>query len=335
MDRERRFSTGVAHVDEAVDRALAALDATLPGRLHSVYLFGSYAEGSAVSTSDLDLFVVLRGTADLGESARASTVAADAIGHGSPQPDVLVLEEASLLGEGHFRLETASTLVAGEDLRDRLPRTSPAAWLRRYTHAPWAYMAQVLRQVDRLTYPLDYPDPAGEFLGYDARMLPPHGGPAHNVKSLVATVCWIASALTTIESGRLARTKAEGVGLHRADVGGAWAGFVEDGYRWGKERWSYLAPRRQDERARLRDLCVRTLAFENHYLVRYRGYLLGEARGADRTGRLLAAERLGNWVRYPGDRAVSDVLEELAMSGDDEIAAAARAGLEGQAQGQV
>ena len=295
-------------VDAALDRALAALAAALPGRLLGVYLFGSYADGSAVPTSDLDLFVVLHGTAGAEEPARAAAMVTDAIGRGPPLPDVLVLAEATLLADGHFRLETAAALLAGEDIRPRLRRTSPSAWLRRYSHAPWAYMGQVLRRVDRLTYPLGYPDPAGEFLGYDARTLPPRGGPAHNVKSLVATVCWIASVLAAVESGHMARTKAEGARLYREDVGGEWAGFVEDVYRLGKERWGYLVPEGPDERARLRDLCARTLDFENHYLDRYRDYLLREARGAERAGRLLAVERLGSWVRYPGDPAVRAVL---------------------------
>ncbi|HET9017582.1 MAG TPA: nucleotidyltransferase domain-containing protein [Thermomicrobiaceae bacterium] len=321
--RRREFSTGHSEVDAALDRAIAVLDAALPGRMLGLYLFGSYAEGSAVPTSDLDLFVVLRGRTLPAEAARAAETATRAIGDGPPLPDVLVLEEAALLGEGHFRLETASALVAGEDVRDRLPPTTPARWLHRYSQAPVDYMAGVLRRVDRLTAPVDYPDPTGEFYGYDAPTLPPRGGPAHNVKSLVATICWIASVLAAMESGQLARTKAEGVARYRADVGGAWAGLVEDAYQWGKGRWSYLVPAGREERARLRDLCARTLAFENHYLDCYRDYLLGEADGADPAGRLLAVEQLGRRLCYPGDVAVRSALAVLATSGDAALAARA------------
>src|SRR3954467_8935884 len=66
-------------------------------------------------------------------------------------------------------LKTASVLLAGEDIRDRMPPMMLDACLRTYWHAPYAYMARVLRSVDVLRFPLTYPGACGEFFGYDRR----------------------------------------------------------------------------------------------------------------------------------------------------------------------
>ena len=52
----------------------------------------------------------------------------------------------------------------------------------------------------------------------------------------------------------------------------------------------------------LRDLCRKTLAFENHYLALYRDYLLELLRGDEPARRLFAAGRLKDVV-YPDQEA--------------------------------
>lgn len=323
------FTTGDERIDEILRGVVTIFTSAFPERIQSCYLFGSHADGSAVPSSDIDLFVVFAGDVAGDEKSRARMIARGC-GLISPvQLDILVVSEADLLRDGHFRIEHGSTLIWGDDLRDRLPKQSIAAYLSKYTHGPYAYMAQVHRHTDQITVPLDYPDPAGEFFGYDKDFLPPSSNrlaPAHNIEALVATACWIASILIGLETGRMVHTKAESARLYRECVGDEWADFVEEVYEQGKRRWGYLVPTDEAERQALRDLCRRMLAFENHYLSRYRDYLLRQIREGSHDERLEAVQRLGSWVRYPDDE-VKAALEQLAADQDEPIRSAARQAL--------
>lgn len=292
-DRSLHDPTGNPRVDRVLAGILSAFADAFPGGVRAGYLFGSHAEGSAVEASDVDLFIVLGGEPDAEALDRAKRLAHGCeIGADVPT-DVLVVTEAALLREGHFRIEANSRLVYGQDFRQQMPPTTIETYLRRYAAAPVSYMAGVLRRTDRIVYPLDYPDPNGEFFGYDARQLPPRGGPAHNIKSFVATVCWGATMLASFASGQMVRSRSASVAAYRESVGDGWTGFVEAVYEHGRRRWGYLVPAEPGQRRLLRGLCRQALAFENRYLERYREYLLQEIDAADPDARLLAVQRLG------------------------------------------
>jgi hypothetical protein len=66
-------------------------------------------------------------------------------------------------------------------------------------------------------------------------------------------------------------SKSESVAAYSAEIDDGWIPFVVDTYRLGHDRWHYLVPDDIVERSTLRDLCGRTLAFENNYLSSYGG----------------------------------------------------------------
>jgi predicted nucleotidyltransferase len=259
-----------AMTDQTTD-AVEALLAAFPNRLRVIYLFGSYAAGTAVPASDLDLFIVFHGTVRAGEHEHARAVG-DASSHSlGVGVDVMTIGDSALLQDGHFRIAAAGVPIWGEDLRDRLPPVSLATYLRNYSRAPIDYM-RVIRGVDHLDEPVVYPDPDGEFFGYDAQLLYPGNFPAHNVKAMVATACWIGTATIGLRFGRTAASKTEGVALYRALVGGRWGEFVADLYTVVKERWGYLVPPDEFDRRRLRAWCAQLLELENDYLALYRHF---------------------------------------------------------------
>jgi predicted nucleotidyltransferase len=144
MDMETNLSTILAMIR-------AGYAARFTERLKAAYVLGSYAEGTAVPGSDLDVLVVLRGTMTREEAEAARTVA-DELGAASPvRLDVLVRGEAEL-GRLHAVLQqslrSGSRLVYGEDLRQDLPPVDHAA----YTRAAWdGALPTIHRQlVDRL-----------------------------------------------------------------------------------------------------------------------------------------------------------------------------------------
>jgi hypothetical protein len=225
--------------------------------------------------------------------------------------------ERRLLMEGHHRIKTASVLLAGEDIRARMPPMTPDDYLRIYWHAPYAYIAQVLRATDRLIVPLTWPDAGGEFFGYDRREAVPGATDVPSTKALVATVCWIATMIVGLRTGQMVGTKAESVRRYRDAIGDSWASLIEDLYVQGKQAWDYRIPESAADRALLRGLCSRMLAFENHYLTIYRTWLLDLARSPDVNWQRFAATRLAEVV-YP-DATVRDALAMLAGHSDPAV----------------
>jgi predicted nucleotidyltransferase len=241
-----------------------AADAIAEPSVRAVYVFGSAAEGTALASSDIDVFVVVRGD-QYADAARLREIAARVEG---PPLDLVVVTEAELHRDGHFRIERASRLVAGDDIRPELPPTTLDAFVRHYSSAPLAYMT-LLRSDRPVVAPLDYPNPSGPFYGYDSQTLPPAGIPAHNIKGLVALVCWIATLRLARQRGLMVASKSESATAYAAEIGDEWTPLVEDTYRLGHDRWHYLVPDDPAERATLRDICERTLAFEDDYLATY------------------------------------------------------------------
>lgn len=86
--------------------------------------------------------------------------------------------------------------------------------------------------------------------------------------------------------------RADSVTLYRDLIGDEWSDYLAQIYDLGKGRWAYLVPADLAERATLRDLCDRTLAFENPFLRAYREQLLAECRDGNEEQRAAAATRL-------------------------------------------
>jgi hypothetical protein len=67
----------------------------------------------------------------------------------------------------------------------------------------------------------------------------------------------------------------------------------------------------------LRELCKRTLAFENHYLSIYREYLLAQLWREDEDSRLFAVKRLGETIY--ADEETIDALQAAGSRGCEEL----------------
>lgn len=311
-------TTGDQQIDALLRGIIGVLEAAFPDRIRGYYLFGSYADGSGMPTSDIDLFIVPKGRFTVDEEGRRERIGRSCALLSSRSIDLIAVGEEMLFREGLFRLEAGSRLIYGVDIRDRLPRQSLDQYLRRYVQAPWDYITQVLRarafrESGYLVYPLQYPDPAAEFYGYDQPRLPHRQESAPNMKALVATACWIATVIVGLRAGRTVAAKSASVRLYQELIGDEWAGWLEALYEWGNRRWSYLIPEAPSERRLLRDLCARMLAFENVYLTLYRDYLLAQLRrgSADRSS---AVKRLSE-VLYPDDEVIAAL---QAVAGDDD-----------------
>ena len=84
-----------------------------------------------------------------------------------------------------------------------------------------------------------------------------------------------------------------------------------------RKQWEYQIPENKDERQQLKEICSQTLAFENHFLIIYKDFLLTELRDTEDKDKLLAVKRLGEII-YPDGEAL-DVLKALEGCANSEM----------------
>ncbi len=275
---EHRLSNKIGNslVDAALCAAIDILERELPGRSVAYYLHGSFVENADIPTSDIDLFLVATSQFTAEEQKIVQRILR-LPAFLSPFPlEIIVLEEARILQEGHFRLKAASSLLWGKDIRAALPEQTLDQYLHTYAHFPLVYITRMLRNIESIPSLLAYPCPDEEFFGYDQQRLPPGDVERHNIKKLVTSICWIATVLIAWRANKMVTGKYASTYMYRQYVGDEWTSFVEDMYELGNRKWHYLVPDEPDERCTLRRLCAQTLAFEQHYLDQYRDYLFHE-----------------------------------------------------------
>jgi hypothetical protein len=267
-----------------IERILGALVglfvAAFGERIHSAYLVGSQADGTAGAGSDIDLRIVFRDDFLPGELERFAQVRRHLRDLSPLEIDCPPLSQQRLLTDEDWLHETLSIKMAsrwlyGPDLRPELPLPALDAFTRHVSAAPILFMRRLRGNPPRLSLPLGYPDPGGPFLGYNAR-LSPLDPPEGNLKLLVQVPGFIASSLLAIQAGQIVASKNAWLEAYRAHIGGPWLPYLETLYRRVRLDWAYAVPDPPEERAELQGLCRQTLQYENYYLAEYRSYLLSE-----------------------------------------------------------
>jgi hypothetical protein len=287
-------STGDARVD-AILRGTASLFALLfPGRIRAIYVEGSHADATGLATSDLDLTIIFRDRfIDEDEAMRARQVLGCCAALSAIEYDAAAVDEAALAHGAWPLLKLASLLVWGEDVRDQMA-LDLAAWTRDRMHTSYWRLGKLFGRSGVVRPPLGYPDPAGEFFGYDARtMRLPDGREIPTTRDLIRATGWAATALLAHQTGRFVARKADCARMYREHIGGEWAPLLDELYANCRGLWQYRLPEDPAERAYLHDLCARTLGFERHFLAIYKDYVLSELRGPDLDGHLRSLEVLG------------------------------------------
>jgi len=286
-------TTGSARLDTVAQMVLSRFATALPGRLRAAYVLGSYTDASAVTTSDLDLELIVADRFATGELASVQAFLAECPTQADVELDIEVKDEASLQGGASPMLKLGSRLLWGDDLRPSLALIPLVEWTRDRMHTSYWRLAGLFARPLPLVTPLGYPDPADEFYGYARRtMRLPDGREAPGTRDLIRSVGWMATALVAYQAGQYVATKRACAPMYQEFIGDEWASLVEEMAEWVRGAWQYQIPSAPQDRARLRAICARTLGFENHFLGLYRRYAREELRGADPHGRRLACEAL-------------------------------------------
>ena len=348
MDIELHATTGVEHLDELLGHLIALFEQSFPGRIRSYYLGGSYSDGTAVghdsspNSSDVDLFVIFRGTVASDENAtfkrlveecrRDLPVQVDA--HAYSEEDLFGLprKDATQTSFLNALIREAGMLVYGEDLRAEMPSVPFSLYILDVIESGIFHVG-IPRQEKALAYPLmtplvpplAYPNPDGEFYGYD--VVPARPDAPHGTRVLVALTAWIATLILALETGRYAVQKSQSLRLCKEYLPYDWrTQLVTEILDVCKGSWGYAQPSSGEARSRLRHLCRETLSLENEYLRIVHDYVLAQLQHAPVQEKRQALRILQNVVYQ--DNEIMTVLETLTHDTDETVQTRAAKALE-------
>jgi predicted nucleotidyltransferase len=299
-------STRNEKADAVLRGVIGIFETAFPGRIRGYYVEGSYSEGIGIATSDIDLEIVFKDTIEVEmDRKKAVQIGESCALLSAIELDIVVTDEKDL-SRGIVPIFNESLPVYGEDVRDKFPLMSLAEWTHTRMHAAYWLTINVYNRPQIVTYPLAYPDPDGEFYGYDNRtMLLPDGREVKCTRNLIRTIGWIASALLAYKAGTMLAKKSECYKAYGAYLDAEGAQLLQDIYEHCRERWHYFIPESVEERRVLRDMCERTLAFENRFLATYKQFLLEELHSNNR-------QHIEDALRFQRNNPFHDAEIELA-----------------------
>lgn len=319
---ELATSTGIRQVDTILCGVVGMYETVFPDRVRAYYLFGSYTNKSAVAISDIDMGVLFKGPfLDDAEEIKAQQLRQYCSLLSPLRLDIGVASEEAIPAE-HVQLKLASVLVFGEDIRDSIPVPTLDAYVSYISNWPRTFVSLVHDQKP-IIFPLDYPDPHGEFHGYDRICIPAWYPPSTKggTKELVAYLCWIATFMIGWKAGVFVGTKADAVRAYKDYINDDFAPLLDVVYHICGQRWAYAIPEQDQERQVLRDVCSKVLAFENSYLLAYRDFLIEQLRSGAVDKQVLAVNGLAETVYV--DDEVTMILHSLQIHADDGLKQAA------------
>jgi predicted nucleotidyltransferase len=167
------FSSGSEEADRILSVVIGIWESVFPNRIRAYYLFGSYAAGTADSTSDLDLAVLFKQEFQSSQETDQAQRLCEYLEALQPAPfvDMFYVSEGSVQQSDRVSvallLKRSSVLLYGEDTRQYITAEPDERYIRDAMHIPYFNSKFGRPDLDVLTFPLDYPDPQGELLGYD------------------------------------------------------------------------------------------------------------------------------------------------------------------------
>lgn len=294
-------STGTERIDALLTSYFSELASQFAGRLGSIYLVGSTTDGAADQISDVDGLVILAGPPSPEDQHTFKSVTSAWSTRGGTILDFGLVPDEELFARGALGKKTGSwVLLYGEDIRELIPPMS----VEQYTDAVMRGSFTCLRHTrggsDALAYPLTYPDPNGEFYGYERRGFRDFDGwRSPGTKALVNTVSLAATTLVAMQTGFCATSRRESFVAYRERIGGQWAPLLDEIHIRCRDTWAYRVPDVAEDRQLLRALCHDVLAFENEYVLSCIRYLRSKVTSNEAGAAERAAETLSQILYDP------------------------------------
>lgn len=207
------FLTGHPSVDRVAQGLIGIFEHVFPNGVLGYYVLGSYANGSALPSSDLGV-VMLFEDRFLTQHEFDTAVA---INESCKLISPIVLDawvisdertrQAAFIGDT-LELVWSGRCIYGTDTRDTITAKPDASYVRWAMDIP-PYPITVARSAQEfITVPVPYPHPTGQFYGYDQwQVRVANGQEVPGTKLLVAIVGRITSALLSYMTGQVVASK--------------------------------------------------------------------------------------------------------------------------------
>ena len=296
---ELLYSTGSSRIDHMLRAIIGFCELLFHQRIRGYYLQGSYAIGDATSVSDIDMVLLFRGDF-IDEREQQCAWQVDTLSEwlAGKQLDIIPFPEAKLSSSQVedvvliMHLLEGTRLLYGEDSRSEIQRPSQPAYVHSCMSAAFRAISWHHHHPKPFPVPLIYPDPDGEFFGFNQFAPTMDEEKAVGTERLVQSIVRIAGALVALETGQVVPSKRECVHAYGAVVADEWAALVAEVFYWCHDKWQYQIPKEQEEREKLRRLYEQALNFENHFLSCYYDLLSKNTHAKDMYLRQAAQKQL-------------------------------------------
>jgi len=317
--------TGLPAIDEVCRGVVGIFETAFPERICGYYIEGSYADHTAVAASDVDLTIVFQDAwLSEEENDRAGRLAAYVADMTSIEIDIELVDQQSLRVGAKPTLKLGAQLLYGDDVRDDVPLMPIHEWTRQRMHAAYWLMINVFGRAVPVRLPLDYPDPKDEFYGYTRRLIQlPDGREVPSTRDLIRVTGWAATALMALQAHRYVVRKRDCFLAYEQYINDEWSPLLNELYRTCRSRWNYLLPERDEDRQYLREMCERTLDFENYFMSVYTAFVITELRSHDAHAEQAALRILGNTPLV--EARVASALRRLASTSSGDVGEASAA----------
>ena len=153
-------------------------------------------------------------------------------------------------------------------------------------HAAYWLMINVFQRPKPVYAPLTLPQPTAAFYGYTNRtMRLADGITIPTTRNLIRVTGWIATARIAYQAQHYVVRKRDCVVAYRQMINDEWTDLLEQIDQRCRTAWHYRIPSAPIEQAELGTITTQTLAYENHFLLLYRDFLLAELAGTDQKAR--------------------------------------------------
>jgi predicted nucleotidyltransferase len=298
------YSTGDSRIDHILKAIIGYCELLFPERIRGYYLQGSYATGDATSMSDIDMTVLFRENF-INEEERQRAWQVDTLSEWlvGRQLDIIPFTESRLLSSQIEdvvlieQLREGARLLYGEESRSEIEPASQTAYVQSCMLAAFRAISWHHHHPKPFPVPLIYPDPNGEFFGFNQIAPTIYEEKTVGTERLVHSIVRIAGALVALETGQVLLSKRECVEVYTAGAVDKWALLVADVFHWCYDKWQYQIPKDREEREKLRRFYEQTLNFENHFLFCYYDLLSKDAHAEDIHLRRTAQKQLAEVFR--------------------------------------
>jgi predicted nucleotidyltransferase len=313
-------STGSQPADDAIVKALADVQSKFPKPVLSAYVTGSHANGYAVSTSDVDLYLVFAENLDKNDEQLAATINKE-LENIVPALDIVFRGLPKLLEEGEVGIKNHFLHIYGEPIHLKVPEPKMEDYAYRGMHVAYMRM-ELTRKKKPYTWPLAFPNEASPYKGYDWRERIQIAGKSHaSIKEIVVLTGWISTGLISWKGKTYVPTKKEVPALFKSILGGQIAEDFQIITDLCRNKFKYVIPEADSDsdRQELIDLLPKVLSIENYFLEQYQHFLIENLSNKNPIRARTSIIRLGEVV-YPNNLSI-EALRAFSPANESQEAA--------------